>query len=148
MSGLKHTKILISSVDTRGLQVGCPVVDPGFTKGGGIIMDACCLYDHTFVYLPKLHDGRWSKIVLLQKDLFFLDFMSFFPIFKAFPVQILGKHTFHTFFLPQISLFHFFSLRPHPPLIQNGGGGGTLYMHVHFPIGTRPHLAQKGGACA
>ena len=30
------------------------VVDPGFTKGGGgggghKIMDACCLYDHTFI---------------------------------------------------------------------------------------------------
>ena len=25
------------------------VVDPGFTKGGHNIMDACCLYDHTFI---------------------------------------------------------------------------------------------------
>ena len=27
------------------------VVNPGFTKGGGghKIMDACCLYDHTFI---------------------------------------------------------------------------------------------------
>ena len=27
------------------------VVDPGFTKRGGghKIMDACCLYDHTFI---------------------------------------------------------------------------------------------------
>ena len=50
-------------------------------KGGGHkIMDACCLYYHTFVYLPKPQDGRWSKIVLLQKDLF-LDFMPFLPFF-------------------------------------------------------------------
>ena len=33
------------------------MVDPGFTKGGGggghKIMDACCLYDHSFIILVK-----------------------------------------------------------------------------------------------
>ena len=24
------------------------MVDPGFTKGGHKLMDACCLYDHSF----------------------------------------------------------------------------------------------------
>ena len=115
------------------------VVDPGFTKGGGHkIMDACCLYDHTFIYLPKPQDGRWSKLVLLQKDLFF-GFHVISPIFRAFPVQFLGKHTFHIlhFFGHKLSLFHFFSLRPHPPLIQRGGAHSTcififLLGHAHI----------------
>ena len=47
--------------------------------GGHKIMYACCLYDHTFVYLPKPQDRRWSKIVLLQKDLFFFFGLLFFP---------------------------------------------------------------------
>ena len=33
---------------------------------------------HTFIYLPKPQDGRWSKIVLLQNDLFWGAFMSHF----------------------------------------------------------------------
>ena len=55
----------------------------------------------------------------------------------SFPVQNMGiTHT---------HLFHFFSLRlktTPTSLIQKGG---MLHMHLHFPIGTRPHLAQKGG---
>ena len=39
-------------------------------------------------YSPKPQGGRWSKIVLLQKDLFyffiFKDFMSFFPFSEHF----------------------------------------------------------------
>ena len=33
-------------------------------------MDACCLFMNTHFYSPKPNSGRWSKIVLLQKDLF------------------------------------------------------------------------------
>ena len=35
----------------------------------------------------------------------------------------------------------------HPTLIQ-GGGGEILRMHIHFPMGPCPSLAQKGEACA
>ena len=28
---------------------------------------------------------------------------------------------------------------------KGGGGGGILYMHVHFPMGPRPTLAPKRG---
>ena len=68
-----------------------------------------------------------------------------FSLFRAFPVQIITKHTFSSFFFfAQISLFHLFL---NFTLIQKGGS--TLSMPIHFPIGTHPHLAKKGGgACA
>ena len=111
----------------------------GFSKGGGSIK---------------------VKIVLLRKDLYFLcvcirTIFAISPLFlteltmntvisRSFPVQNVGKHS----FLTHTYLFHFFSLRPHPPQIQKVGGG-ILHMPIHFPIGPRPCLSQKGGgACA
>ena len=105
-------------------------------------MDACCLYDHTFVYLPNPQDGEVVKNSASPKRPFVLDFMSFSPFFP-FSVQILGKHTFYTFFCHKFSISFLFLKTT--PTSSPKGGGGTLYMHVHFPIGTRPHLAQKGG---
>ena len=49
-----------------------------------------CFYK-IYKKLTKPHGGRWSKIVLLQKDLFFL-------------VQILTKHAFSSIFWCFLSL--------------------------------------------
>ena len=99
----------------------------------------------SFVFNIITKTTRWEvvKQSASPKRPFFLFCVIFSSIFGAFPVQILGKHSYLSYIsLTQICLFHFFSLRPSPPLIQRGG---TLYIHIHFPIGTRPHLAQKGG---
>ena len=107
--------------------------------GGHKIMDLLSIKPQT---------GRWSKTELLQKDLFFFfGLHGIFPILQAFPVQIITKHTFSSISWPQISLFHLFLNSSHTSNPKEGGGG-TLSMPIHFPIGTRPHLAQKGGACA
>ena len=37
------------------------------------------------------------------------------------------------------------SVSPKRPSFFSKRGGGTLSMPIHFPIGTRPHLAKKGG---
>ena len=89
---------------------------------------------------------KTTKLVLLQNDLFFFFFglHGIFLILRAFPVQIIIKHTFSSIFWPPISLFHLF-LNSTPTSNQKGGGGGTLSMPIHFPIGTHPHLAKKGG---
>ena len=83
-------------------------------------MDACCLYDHTFVYLPKPQDGRWSKIVLLQKDFFFFffGFHVIFPIFREFPVQPNPRQTYLSYIFFATN-FHIWPKR---------GGGGGMYL--------------------
>ena len=101
-----------------------------------------------YTYQNHKMGGEVIKIVLLQKRLFFSFFFGFhdiFPIFRVFPVQILGKHTFNTFFLPQISLFHFFSLRPHPPLIQKGGTGGAYSTCMFIFLLGHAHIWPKRG---
>ena len=67
-------------------------------------------------------------------------FRAIFSIFRAFQSKSWANiHFFYTY------CTSFISLQPHPPLIQKWGGGMLYIMHIHFPIGTRPHLAQKGG---
>ena len=70
LSETKSSQSVCSIQDDYSV-VSKSVVDPGFTKGGGIKYWICCLYYHTFIKLTKPQGGRWSKIVLLQKDLFF-----------------------------------------------------------------------------
>ena len=43
----------------------------------------------------------------------------------------------------KVLLFISFSLRPHPPRIQKGGG--ILRMPIHFPIGPHPGRPKGGG---
>ena len=93
----------------------------------------------TFIYLPKPQDGRWSKIVLLQKDGISCHFSYFQSISSPNPRQTYFSYI----FLPQISLFHGFSLRPHPPLIQKGGGH-TLHAYS-FSYWDTPTSGPKGG---
>ena len=121
-------------------------MDPGFTKGGGGIKYwICCLYYHTFIKLTKPQGGRWSKIVLLQKDLFFFFLFRLrviFPIFIAFPVQIVNKYIpFHPFFGHNFLCFIFY-LRPHPPLIQKRGHALHAYSYSYWDT---PTSHQKGG---
>ena len=124
---------------------------------------AACLQQWWFQDLQKGGGGGGHKIMDLlsitktskwevvkkqcfSKETFFFGLHASFPILRAFPVQIVTKHTFSSIFWPQISLFHLF-LNSTPT--SNPKRGGTLSMPIHFPIGTRPHLAKKGGgACA
>ena len=60
------------------------------------------------------------------------------------PNQCKNRYIF--FFFTHTYLFHFFSLRPYPPLIEKGGG--IFHIHIHFPMGLRPSVALKGeGIC-
>ena len=66
-----------------------------------------------------------------------------FPHFKS----ISSPHHSQTYiFFTHTSLFHFFSLQPHPPLIQKGGGGGgacpTCLFIFHWDM---PTSGTKGG---
>ena len=114
--------------------ISLSVVDPGFTKGGG----------HKIVDLLSItKTSKWEvvKNSASPKRPFFFWTSCHFSHFKSISrVQI-----FSSIFWPQISLFHLF-LNSTPT--SNPKRGGTLSMPIHFPIGTRPHLAKKGGACA
>ena len=111
------------------------MVDPGFTKGvgGHKILDLLSFLPHIY----KINKTtRWEvdkNCVSPKRTFFFFRLRLIFPIFIAFPVQIV--HT--TYFLCFI-----FYLRPHPPLIQKGG---TLYMHNSFSYWDTPTSHQKRG---
>ena len=104
------------------------MVDPGFTKGGGggggrhKILDLLSLLPHIY----KINKTtRWEVVEN-----------------SASPkrVQIINK----TFFGHNFLCFIFY-LRPHPPLIQKGGGGTHSTCIIFIFLWTRPHLTKKGG---
>ena len=87
---------------------------------------------------PVTKTTRWEVVkfvnILYQKFRNSLSCLFFF-IFRAFPVQIMCKHTF----------FLFFSLRPHPPLIQRGGGGACSTCIFIFLLGHAHIWPKRGG---
>ena len=73
----------------------------------------------------------------------FLPFPPFSNGTNHFPDHFQSKTSANIHCLHNTCLFHFFSLRLHPPQIQKGEG--ILHMPINFPIGPRPCLSQKGG---
>ena len=97
-------------------------------KGGGHkILDLLSLLPHIY----KLNKTKTWEVVKTsaspKRPFFFFRLDVIFPIFIAFPVQIVN--------VTYLFIIH--------SLIQKRGD--ILYMHIHFPIGTRPHLTKKGG---
>ena len=122
--------------------VSMAVVDPGFTKGGGHkIRDLLSLLPHIY----KINKTtRWEvvKNSASPKRPFFFRLRVIFPIFIAFPVQIVKQNIpFHPFFGHNFLCFIVY-LRPHPPLIQKGGH--TLHAYS-FSYWDTPTSHQKGG---
>ena len=115
------------------------VVDPGFTKGEGHkIMD--------LLSITKTSKWEVVKNSASPKRLFYffiIGLHGIFPILRAFPVQIINKHTFFSSISwPQISLFHL-SLIPHPPLIQKGGAHSPCLFILL--LGHAPIWPKRGG---
>ena len=55
--------------------------------GGYKIMDACCLYDHTFIITKTT---RWEVVknsASPKRPFFWGGFRVIFPVFRAFPIQ-------------------------------------------------------------
>ena len=71
-----------------------------------------------------------------------MSFFPFSPFSEHFQSTTYANIPFIHFFLPQLSLFHFFSLIPHPPLIQKGGH--TLHA-CSFSYWDTPTSGPKGG---
>ena len=100
------------------------------------------VFTTTHLYITKTTRWEVVKNSASPKRPFFCDFVSFFPFSEHFH----SKSYISTFFLTHTYLFHFFSLQPHPPLIQNGGGGGGHTLHAYsFSYWGTPTSGPKGG---
>ena len=104
---------------------------------------AACYQEHTFIKSPKPQDGRWSKIVLLQKDPFFVCVSChFFFHFQSISSPNHGQTytVLHTYFF-----ISFLFLKTTPT--SNPKGGHAL--HASFSYWDMPTSGPKrGGACA
>ena len=91
--------------------------------------------------------ARWEvvKISASPKDLFVFFWFWVFHVFsRSFPIRNMTLHTFfhiHTYIFP----FPFFSLRPHPPLIQIRGGGAYYPCVFIFLLGHIQVWPKRGG---
>ena len=100
------------------------------------------VFTTTHLYNHQNHKlGGSQKIVLLKKDLFGREGgggggggLCHFPVFRAFPVQILGKHTLQHFFDTYFS-FSFLFLTTTPTSNPKRGGGGGAHSTCIFIFG-------------
>ena len=106
------------------------------------------VFKKTNQWSPKTNDGRWSNIVNLQKDLFFVFVVGvitpshqpgytcsscYFPLFFGeLPMDPIisgpNEGAYYT------CIFIFLRTTPNSSPGGGGGGGGLLHMHIYFPI--------------
>ena len=124
------------------------VVDPGFSKGWGggggeehKIMEFIVLRTH-FIESPKTTTWEVDKTSASPKRPFFVCFVPFFP-FPPFFNRTTHEHCVISFPKHGQTCIFYAYLFISFLFLKTTPTSNPIHMHIHFPIGTRPHLALK-----